>query len=280
MAATPGGTRGQRIGMARWDREEPSDSIKRDLPADIVTRLASAEIPGLMVTLLQTNARAQISPLSIRASIRPSVRTDTTVVRVVTPGPHDFIYTPDPPQPADLLRVGGVTGMSGTGPVADDAAQDAGDPSGQSLLPVRGDRGDDVLGREDRRAGADGERGRGAIATVIAVQGVEGLQHAHLALQQPPFDLELPDGHGLERVAHGADALALVLLRADAPADRGQQVGVGDDVVGAAEILLAQPADEAGNVDACRAGDRTRSVEAKVTAVGLHERLLAPDVPA
>ena len=48
-----------------------------------------------------------------------------------------------------------------------------------------------------------------------------------------------------------------VLLRADAAADRRQQVGVGDDVVGAAEILRADLLDELRECR-CRPGSRRR----------------------
>ena len=64
---------------------------------------------------------------------------------------------------------------------------------------------------------------------------------------------EAADGHRLQRLADGAHALALVFLRADAAADRGQQVGVGDDVVGAVEVLVGDLLDEAGDVDSHRA---------------------------
>ena len=65
--------------------------------------------------------------------------------------------------------------------------------------------------------------------------------------------LEASDGHRFQRVADGAHAFALVFLRTDAAADGRQQVGVGQDVVGAAKILLADLLDETGNVDTHRA---------------------------
>ena len=71
--------------------------------------------------------------------------------------------------------------------------------------------------------------------------------------------LQPADRDRLQRFADGADAFALVLLRADAAADRRQQVGVGEDVVGAAEILLADLLDEARDVDADRAAARRRA---------------------
>ena len=52
--------------------------------------------------------------------------------------------------------------------------------------------------------------------------------------------LEPADGHRLQGVADRADAFALVFLGAHPPADRRQQVCVGEDVVGAAEVLLGE----------------------------------------
>src|SRR4029450_4508903 len=48
-----------------------------------------------------------------------------------------------------------------------------------------------------------------------------------------PPPLKAADPYRLQGLANGADTLALVFLRADATADGRQQVGVGDDVVGA-----------------------------------------------
>lgn len=107
--STPGGTRGQRLAIARWDSAEASDSVIWTVPGAAVEQLATGEIPGLMVTLVQPNSRAQISPLAIRATIQPSVRQDTTFTRTIGPGPHNFIFTPEPLQPDDVLRVGGIT---------------------------------------------------------------------------------------------------------------------------------------------------------------------------
>lgn len=50
---------------------------------------------------------------------------------------------------------------------------------------------------------------------------------------------EPADGHRFKRLADRAHALALVLLRTDAATDRRQQAGLGQDVVGAAQILFA-----------------------------------------
>src|SRR5436190_2120720 len=84
--------------------------------------------------------------------------------------------------------------------------------------------------------------------------------------------LEAADRLRLERFADHAHALALALLRADSPAHRRQQVGVGDRVVGAVEILGRHLADEARDIDADRAAPDARLGGAVEAAVGLDER--------
>src|SRR5208283_3692283 len=64
--------------------------------------------------------------------------------------------------------------------------------------------------------------------------------------------LEPTDCHRLQRLTDRADAFALRLLRTDPTADGRQEIGVGDDVVGAAVILLCDLLYEVGNVDADR----------------------------
>ena len=88
--------------------------------------------------------------------------------------------------------------------------------------------------------------------------------------------LEPADGHRLQRLADRAHAFALVLLRAHAPAHRRQQVGVGDDVVGAVEVLLRDLLDEAGDVDAHRAAAHAGLVGALEAALGLDQRVFEP----
>ena len=84
--------------------------------------------------------------------------------------------------------------------------------------------------------------------------------------------LHAPDGHRFKRVAHGADTFALVFLRADAPADRRQQIGVGQNVIGAAKILFADFLDEARDIDAHRAARDAGLVRAHQAAVGFAQR--------
>ena len=82
------------------------------------------------------------------------------------------------------------------------------------------------------------------------------------------------DRHRFQRFADGADALALVFLRADAAADRGQQVGASDHVVGAAQVFRDELLDEAGDVDADRAAGDAGRVGAHQAAVGFAQRLV------
>jgi hypothetical protein len=86
--------------------------------------------------------------------------------------------------------------------------------------------------------------------------------------------LETADGDRLQARADGAGALALCFLRADAAAHRGEQVGVGDDVVGAPEVLLPDLPDEAGDVDADRAAFDACRVRAEQAALGFPQRVL------
>ena len=77
-----------------------------------------------------------------------------------------------------------------------------------------------------------------------------------------------PDCHCFERLADGADAFALIFLWADASADGRQQAGLGQDVVGTAQILLADLLDEARDVDADRATRDAGLVRAHQAAIG------------
>src|SRR5579862_1922281 len=51
--------------------------------------------------------------------------------------------------------------------------------------------------------------------------------------------LQPSDRDRFEGFADHADSFTLVFLRTNAPADRGQEIGSGDDVVGASEVLFA-----------------------------------------
>jgi hypothetical protein len=88
--------------------------------------------------------------------------------------------------------------------------------------------------------------------------------------------LEATDCDRLERLTDRAHALALILLRADPPADRRQQVRVGDHVVGAAKVLVGNALDEVGDRDADRAAGHAGLLGAHQAALGLEQRVLDP----
>lgn len=107
----PGGTRGELISVATWSRAAAGasgDSLSWAIPSTVVTQLAEEELPGLMVRLAGDDSRIRISPLSLRARIQPSAA-DTVIERTIQAGEHTFVFTPTPPQPENLLRVGGIT---------------------------------------------------------------------------------------------------------------------------------------------------------------------------
>ena len=104
-----------------------------------------------------------------------------------------------------------------------------------------------------------------AVAVRLDVRDVgPALLNRHVADEA----LEPADCDRLQVFADGARAFALRFLRADTTADGSEQVGVCDDIVGAPEVLLANLADEAGDVDADRATFDAFWVRAKQAAFG------------
>ena len=82
--------------------------------------------------------------------------------------------------------------------------------------------------------------------------------------------LEAPDRDGLHLALHeDALRLALALLRADAPADRGEEVALLDRPEGSGEVAHEDVADEAGNVDVDGAALDARRPHALDAALGL-----------
>ena len=87
--------------------------------------------------------------------------------------------------------------------------------------------------------------------------------------------LQPADGHRLALDGADAAGLALALLGADAAADAGQGVGVGDDVVGRLEVPLGHLGDELGYADVHGAASHAGLVLAVEAAGGLlHGHLL------
>jgi hypothetical protein len=108
----PGGTRGDLLGTVTWSRTDAdadADSLVWSIPPSVVDQLAEDELQGLMVTVANDDSRLVISNLVLRTEIQPSVDPDTVVTRTVGAGPQTFVFTPEPPQPAEALRVGGIT---------------------------------------------------------------------------------------------------------------------------------------------------------------------------
>jgi hypothetical protein len=85
--------------------------------------------------------------------------------------------------------------------------------------------------------------------------------------------LQAADGHRLQLAADDALALALRLLRTDAPADRGKQVGLVDGGQRAVDVADQQVADEARDVDRHRAAGDAGRLLALDAALGLGERV-------
>lgn len=108
----PGGTRGDLIALTSWTivgNEADRDSLFWTLPAEVASRLASGELPGLMVTVEGAGERANISRLTVEASIRPDANPDTTFVQTFQSSSQTFIFSPAPPPSVDVLSVGGIT---------------------------------------------------------------------------------------------------------------------------------------------------------------------------
>jgi hypothetical protein len=108
---TPGGSRGDLLGIWHWVRGDTlvADSLSWPVPGPVVEQLASGELHGLMVTLEDQAARAHLGPLSLEVEILPPFLPDTTVWRTVPVEAQTFVYSPQPPTPAGVLRVGGIT---------------------------------------------------------------------------------------------------------------------------------------------------------------------------
>jgi hypothetical protein len=109
--STPGGTVGPAIGGADWaGAGGQSDTLALQLDSLTVRRLARGELHGVQIRAATPGARVELSRLQLEVSIRPAGRPDTTVTHLVLGGRQTFVLTPDPPEPAGILRIGGLTG--------------------------------------------------------------------------------------------------------------------------------------------------------------------------
>ena len=109
----------------------------------------------------------------------------------------------------------------------------------------------------------------------MAVRG-DLLGHLVGVLAVPVGDeaLQTADADGLALDAAHALALALLLLRADAAADGGKHGVLADGIESAAEVLLADLLDKAGDVDVDGAALNTERLLAVEAALGLSQRHL------
>lgn len=109
--ATPGGTRGQLLGMANWVRPDTAtavDTLAWELSGAAVRRLADDEARGLMITVDTDGARMEIPGILLRTNIRPTVDSDTVVTRDLVASGQTFAFTPEPPAPGERMSVGGI----------------------------------------------------------------------------------------------------------------------------------------------------------------------------
>lgn len=119
---TPGGTRGERIGVSTWDLratvEPRRDTVGWSLTAQQVNALREEEVHGLLLRPAEPDTRIQIATAGMRLDIL--VRRDTadaardTVVTRTIGVPAGYIFDPPPPTPASDVTegwwAGGVTG--------------------------------------------------------------------------------------------------------------------------------------------------------------------------
>ena len=107
----PGGTTGDAIAVATWIKGAATrDTVRWSIDSLSVQRLARGEYKGLQVRARDVGSRAELSRLSLDAVIRPTGKPDTAIVNQVVAGPQVWVFTPDPPAPPGVLRLGGVTG--------------------------------------------------------------------------------------------------------------------------------------------------------------------------
>jgi hypothetical protein len=107
----PGGTRGELLSEATWARGDTimGDTVAWQLDSLAVRRLAAEGARQVLITLGEPGARIQFGALRLTVGVRPESTPDTTVTASVATGAQAFVFTPQPPTPAGLYRVGGVT---------------------------------------------------------------------------------------------------------------------------------------------------------------------------
>lgn len=108
----PGGTPGELLSEAVWVRADTvlRDTVVWQLDADAVGRLTSEDANGVVITSATPGSRLQVGAVQLRVTVRPESTPDTTVTVDVVSGARNFVFTPAPPAPAGVFRVGGITG--------------------------------------------------------------------------------------------------------------------------------------------------------------------------
>ena len=128
----------------------------------------------------------------------------------------------------------------------------------------------DVEALTGELAGAGDAGGAGAHdGDLLTVLGLAHRSAADLIGHVAHHALELTDGHGLALAAEDALALTLVLLRAHAATDGGQQVVALDGLERPGPVLVADLGDEAGDVHADGAALHAQGLLAVEATVGL-----------
>lgn len=84
------------------------DSVVFNVDSLAVRQFAQEDFPGLLLRATQSPARLQLGRLSLRTSVRPSQRADTTITQTITGGPQTFVVNSEPPFPENALVAGGV----------------------------------------------------------------------------------------------------------------------------------------------------------------------------
>jgi hypothetical protein len=108
---TPGGTLGNLLAQATWERGDTllADTIVWNVDSLAMKQIATPGFAGVAVTAVQSNLRVQISGLSLTANVHPSTRPDTTLKVAPAPAAQRFVFTPAPPTSSSAFRVGGLT---------------------------------------------------------------------------------------------------------------------------------------------------------------------------
>jgi hypothetical protein len=112
---TPGGTRGALLSQAVYTAQAAGDSLVLPLDSAGLSMLRDTLGFGLMLTAAETGVQVRINetdrPPLLRVGLRPAAPVRDTVITTDLPlsdQPNTFIFTPEPPQPAGLLAVGGI----------------------------------------------------------------------------------------------------------------------------------------------------------------------------